>query len=480
MPGGGSAAASFLTEGQPEVPPPPPSDDQARALPLPHRDDPALWGQFCAAWEPMPSSGEQLAAAWAKYRPGMPAASIAAFGAAFTGYPGTEEAFFGGALQSAVAWARRLPELAAKEPAVLRTLHQGTVGRRVVPRPLAASLLANMLLGTFQGLHERVVAQGCTAYNAWSFDELLHDPHSPQEVAKLRMFIHYFERVGATAELPGAISIYRCNSQVAAAEWERCEAPLLPVAAAPVREGFESHRVKGCLEADFANAYIGGGVICGGCVQEEIRFAIAPENTIALLFCPYTLPHESIQIVGAQQYAAYSGYGFTLRYAGPHQSAHDSDEDGTPLVAISAIDAVDGRMGFPLAAQMEEEIMLRELNKAHAGFEPADPRFAGAVVATGNWGCGVFGGHHRLKALLQWMAASSRARKMLYFPFEKECLGPDLCALSERFSDRVTVGRLWAVLRGVAQEVRAGSLRCAASEPPRQQDLFSIVAARLA
>ena len=31
------------------------------------------------------------------------------------------------------------------------------------------------------------------------------------------------------------------------------------------------------LKADFANRFIGGGVLHGGCVQEEILFSIYPE-----------------------------------------------------------------------------------------------------------------------------------------------------------------------------------------------------------
>ena len=39
-------------------------------------------------------------------------------------------------------------------------------------------------------------------------------------------------------------------------------------------------------------------------------------------------------------------------------------------------------------------------------------------VATGNWGCGVFGGDPQLKAMIQWVAVSAAGRpKMMYFPF---------------------------------------------------------------
>ena len=40
----------------------------------------------------------------------------------------------------------------------------------------------------------------------------------------------------------------------------------------------------GMLEADFANMYIGGGVLMGGNVQEEMRFSIAPECIVSLVF----------------------------------------------------------------------------------------------------------------------------------------------------------------------------------------------------
>lgn len=37
----------------------------------------------------------------------------------------------------------------------------------------------------------------------------------------------------------------------------------------------------GMLEVDFANAYVGGGVLGHGCVQEEIRFLICPELIVS-------------------------------------------------------------------------------------------------------------------------------------------------------------------------------------------------------
>jgi hypothetical protein len=51
------------------------------------------------------------------------------------------------------------------------------------------------------------------------------------------------------------------------------------------------------------------------------------------------------------------------------------------------------------------ECIHRELNKFYIGALPID-EFSPGAVATGNWGCGNFGGYHDLKAIVQVMAAS--------------------------------------------------------------------------
>jgi len=98
-----------------------------------------------------------------------------------------------------------------------------------------------------------------------------------------------------------------------------------------------------CLHADFANMFIGGGILCGGNVQEEIRFAICPELITSCLLCPCMTSHEAIQIIGAEQFSAYTGYGGRLKYGGSFVDASTRDHDGTVLNGIAAIDALDGR-----------------------------------------------------------------------------------------------------------------------------------------
>jgi hypothetical protein len=61
---------------------------------------------------------------------------------------------------------------------------------------------------------------------------------------------------------------------------------------------------------------------------------------------------------------------FHLRFDGDLVDASRRAPDGTCLNGISAIDALDGRyiQPFDLQIQMQTENMLRELNKAAAGF----------------------------------------------------------------------------------------------------------------
>ena len=78
--------------------------------------------------------------------------------------------------------------------------------------------------------------------------------------------------------------------------------------------------------------------------------------------------------------------------------------------------------------QLSDYNLLRDLNKAYCGFtgngmQQCKPPTA---VATGNWGCGAFGGNPYIKALIQLMAASQAGRPMYYFTFDDWDLGYSL------------------------------------------------------
>lgn len=69
------------------------------------------------------------------------------------------------------------------------------------------------------------------------------------------------------------------------------------------------------------------------------------------------------------------------------------------------------------------DIIKRDIHKAYVGFNLInyEKQNEEKTIATGNWGCGAFGGNHELKFLEQWIAASLIGVKRLdYYTFGSE------------------------------------------------------------
>ncbi|KAG0025902.1 hypothetical protein BGZ81_006769 [Podila clonocystis] len=201
--------------------------------------------------------------------------------------------------------------------------------------------------------------------------------------------------------------------------------------AAPVENTdnpLEDDAPLGALQLDFANKVIGGGVLDRGAVQEEIRFAICPELIISRLFTQQLQDNEALLIKGAERYSNYNGYARTFEWHSDHVDETPRDKLGRRQTEICAIDALPFKFKEQRLEQFAEENLMREINKAFAGFWPSpitnsewgmlrpeeegvqaeksSRPHAASLIATGNWGCGAFGGHLQLKFLIQWIAAS--------------------------------------------------------------------------
>jgi poly(ADP-ribose) glycohydrolase len=70
------------------------------------------------------------------------------------------------------------------------------------------------------------------------------------------------------------------------------------------------------IKVDFANKYIGGGVLSNGCIQEEIMFILSPELIASILFSECLEDNEAIQIKGAERFSCYHGYSESFKWAG--------------------------------------------------------------------------------------------------------------------------------------------------------------------
>lgn len=264
------------------------------------------------------------------------------------------------------------------------------------------------------------------------------------------------------------------------------------------------------LEVDFANRYIGGGALGQGCVQEEIRFMINPELIIAMLFLPSMADNEAIEIVGAERFSDYSGYAASFRFSGDYVDKKSVDRMGRRRTRIVAIDALcdPGKRQYRSDCMLREcnkafcgffnqqnaDPQYQALHKESGEFEgkpdnsienvrktsrhnvfngeelsasiqgdkkitnheAADngiqvhhcPYIEGEIgVATGNWGCGAFGGDPEVKVVIQWLAASQAQRPfILYYTFHLGVLQKLEVVVQWILSQGWTVGELWNIL----------------------------------
>ncbi|EER09364.1 conserved hypothetical protein, partial [Perkinsus marinus ATCC 50983] len=171
---------------------------------------------------------------------------------------------------------------------------------------------------------------------------------------------------------------------------------------------------SGLLQADFANCRVGGGALSSGCVQEEIRFMICPELILSILVGAVDplADYESMYIHGAIQFTDYTGYASSFSCSGYVDKVAAQQSDC--LIVMDALHF--GRDPVNQSTQYDPKHILREVNKCHiAVTAPGLPE--GVALATGNWGCGVFGGDPQLKSILQWLACSVAGRDMNYFPY---------------------------------------------------------------
>ncbi|KAF8924154.1 hypothetical protein BGZ58_002106 [Dissophora ornata] len=252
-------------------------------------------------------------------------------------------------------------------------------------------------------------------------------PCTTAQAAKLRCILHYFDRV--TSEMPaGTVTYHRqvLKKPTYLAAGERltdddfCFSKVTVDSMTPIEEA-----PQGALQLDFANRNIGGGTLEKGAVQEEIRFMVCPELIISRLFCQQMEANEAVLIKGAERYSNYVGYSKTFEWYSNHRDSTPRDKLGRRWTEICAIDARPFRSRISRLEQFDRHYCLREINKAIVGFRisPINASEWGMArqdddgdvsastaryrpIATGNWGCGAFGGHLQLKFVLQWIAAS--------------------------------------------------------------------------
>ncbi|CAJ1926519.1 unnamed protein product [Sphenostylis stenocarpa] len=281
-----------------------------------------------------------------------------------------------------------------------------------------------------------------------NFDRLFaktRNGYTQEQDNKIWSILHYFQRI--CSDMPkGMVSFERKvlpfkNDSIHisypdANFWSTSVTPLC---------NFEVHYSGGiedqsseAVEVDFADPYYGGLVLGMGCLQEEIRFLISPELIAGMLFLPAMADNEAIEIVGVERFSSYTGYSSSFQFSGDYVDERDVDTLGRRKTTIVAIDALER----PGMSQYMADSILRHV--IHAGILWKGNNIG---VATGNWGCGVFGGDPEIKTIIQWLAASQARRPfLLYYTFGLGAL-KSLHEVVHRISTQTwTVGNLWKML----------------------------------
>lgn len=155
-------------------------------------------------------------------------------------------------------------------------------------------------------------------------------------------------------------------------------------------------------------------------------------------------PYEAILITGAERFSAYSGYANKFDYTGPFVDPNSIDDEGKRCVNIVAMDAIiAGHDGD----EFSPKLINRDINKAFVAFSAntsMDKDKEKTPVASGNWGCGAFGGNKELKTLIQWLAASMADRPLHYHTFNSAQLAKEQEEIAKLLKEKtVTVGELY-------------------------------------
>ncbi|GFR93048.1 poly(ADP-ribose) glycohydrolase [Elysia marginata] len=326
-------------------------------------------------------------------------------------------------------------------------LKQGRRSKLTMSQQQAACLLANAFFCTFPKRNARIKSGTLPDINFSNLYSRSGDPS--RKIEKLKCIVNYFERI--RNKMPTGILTFTRHvlDEGAAPIWHRCNLNLADLHVSS--EGNIEDDGVGMLQADFANKFVGGGVLGHGLVQEEIRFVICPEMILSRLFTPMLKDNEVLFMTGCERFNDYTGYSDSFEYAGDYVDRTQRDAWGRKCTEVVAMDALHFRTS---ESQFEESKIVRELNKAYCAFQGTEFTSNLPAVCTGNWGCGAFKGDKHLKALIQIMAATMAGRQVCYFTFGDETLQKELVQIHGMLcKNYITVKELYKLISEYSHRV---------------------------
>ncbi|XP_078447402.1 poly(ADP-ribose) glycohydrolase 1-like isoform X7 [Wolffia australiana] len=269
------------------------------------------------------------------------------------------------------------------------------------------------------GLPKGYCQSGYTTAKKW---RMLPPDATSSQRGKIDCLVHYFERVSSSVPT-GVVSFrrkvlaFRYADELSYPDvdfWRQSNTALCSFRVS--LSGCIEDQQYEILEVDFANKCFGGGALRRGCVQEEICFMLNPELIAGMFFLPPMENNETIEVIGAERFSDYKGEtnkafcGFQVQ---SHHNPYLKQKSGAEVIHPSCTNLPDEVLG----------------------------------VATGNWGCGAFGGDLEIKSMIQWLAASQAGRPfILYNTFGVKALQRLEEVTQFLLENGWTVGDLWTLL----------------------------------
>lgn len=344
--------------------------------------------------------------------------------------------FFEHYLPKLISLALQLPHMVQ---CPIPLLKQGKNKSISMSQQQVACLLANAFLCTFPRRNTDRSNSEYSNYPDINFNKLF-SRRGQNVIEKLKCILNYFVRV--LDKMPTNVVTFQRRSTDAEIDWESSSVKLsrtkfLVKSKGKIEEG------KGMLQVDFANRFVGGGVLGHGCVQEEIRFVINPEMIVARLFTESLKDQEALIIIGCEQFSSYSGYASCFRWAGDFVDTTPLDIYRRRKCRVVAIDALLYKSCYD---QFKKGNFTRDLKKAYVGFISESP-FDRSPVASGLWGCGAFNGHAIRSALIQLMACSMAQRNIVLYTFGDSFVRSEIIDVYTFLQEKdLSVGQLYKLL----------------------------------
>ncbi|MEQ2276761.1 hypothetical protein XENORESO_008321, partial [Xenotaenia resolanae] len=202
--------------------------------------------------------------------------------------PDAEEHLFDCLLPDMVRLALRASELCTKPIPLLK---RGMSHSITMSQEQVACLLANAFFCTFPRRNSRKT-EYCN-YPDINFFRLF-EGSSSKKIEKLKTLMCYFKSV--MEQKPTGLVTFSRQRLDKPPNWKSSQTLLTRLHI--TCEGTIEDDGYGMLQVDFANKFVGGGVIGAGLVQEEIRFLINPELIISRLFMEALEDNECLIITG--------------------------------------------------------------------------------------------------------------------------------------------------------------------------------------